>query len=94
MVDRDGVLNLKNEFHYYVRNINELKVNFKFLKQYRKFLKKKKVICITNQAGISTGDLTIKNLNLIHKKIRKIFKKQNINIIDFFISPHHFIKPY
>ncbi len=90
LVDRDGVLNLKNEFHYYVRNINELKVNFKFLKQYRKVLKKKKVICITNQAGISTGDLTIKNLNLIHKKIRKIFKKQNINIIDFFISPHHF----
>ncbi len=90
LVDRDGVLNLKSKSHYYIRNKTELEINFKFLKRYGKLLKKKKVFCITNQAGIATGDLTKKNLNLINKEIKKSLKKQNIQIVDFFVSPHHF----
>jgi len=90
LVDRDGVLNEKNKVHYYVRNLNELKINKGFIKKYRKGLKDKKLICITNQAGVSTGDVSEKNLTLIHKSIKKTFKKLKINIIDFFISKHHF----
>ena len=90
LVDRDGVLNEKNKFHFYVRNINELNINKIFIKNYGKILRNKKVFCITNQAGISTGDLTEKNLLIIHKYIKKYFKKKKIDIKDFFISKHHF----
>ena len=74
LVDRDGVLNEKNKFHFYVRNLNELKINNSFIKSFGKILRKK-VFCITNQAGISTGDLSEKNLIQINKNIKKNFKK-------------------
>lgn len=90
LVDRDGVLNEKNQIHYYVRNVNELKINKKFIEKYGKGLKNKKIICITNQAGVSTGDVSEKNLIQIHKSIKKYFKKFKINIKEFFISKHHF----
>ena len=90
LVDRDGVLNKKNKLHRYVRNIKELKINNDIIKKYRKILRKKKVICITNQAGISTGDLSNKNLLLINKNIKRTLKKSKIDIIDFFVSKHHF----
>ena len=90
LVDRDGVLNKKNKLHRYVRNIKELKINNDIIKKYRKILIKKKVICITNQAGISTGDLSNKNLLLINKNIKRTLKKSKIDIIDFFVSKHHF----
>lgn len=89
-IDRDGVLNEKNKSHFYVRNLNELKINKIFIKNYGKILRKKKVFCITNQAGIATGDLSEKNLLLIHNDIKKTFKKSKIDIKDFFISKHHF----
>ena len=90
LVDRDGVLNKKNKNHYYVRNIKELKINENLIKKYKKNLKEKKVICITNQAGISTGDLSERNLSLINNDIKKTLKKSQINIIDFFVSKHHY----
>ena len=54
-------------------------------------LRKNKLICITNQAGISTGDLSVKNLNKINKKIKLECKKKfKIYIKDFFVSPQHY----
>jgi D-glycero-D-manno-heptose 1,7-bisphosphate phosphatase len=83
LLDRDGVINYKNTKHYYVRSLNELKINFRFIKKYYKLLKNKKIICITNQAGIATGDLTKKNLILIHKKIGSIYKKKDLKLLIF-----------
>lgn len=91
LIDRDGVLNLKNKNHYYVRNLKELKINFLFIKRFRKFLINKKLLCITNQAGVATGDLTHKNLKLINNRIKEIYSKYNIQIYDFFISDAHFL---
>ncbi len=90
LVDRDGVLNIKNDKHYYVRNLSELKINNFFLKRYSKILKKKIILCISNQAGISTGDLTFNNLKKINNKIKKYYLKHGISILDFFIDTHHF----
>lgn len=90
LIDRDGVLNLKNDNHFYVRNLEELKINYNFLNKYKKFLKKKLIICITNQAGISTGDLTARNLKKINNEIAKEYLKHKIKISDFFVSKHHF----
>ena len=91
LVDRDGVLNIKNKKHFYVRNISELKNNYKLINKLKKYFRKNKIFCITNQAGISTGDLSIKNLNKINQKIKLECKKKfNIYIRDFFVSPHHY----
>ena len=90
LLDRDGVINKKNSQHRYVRNLNELFINNEFLKKYLKFLKNKKIICITNQAGISTGDIKNSDLVKINKKISDEYKKKGLSIIDFYISKHHY----
>jgi histidinol-phosphate phosphatase family protein len=90
LLDRDGVMNKKNYNHRYVRNLNELKINYKIIKKYFKILKDKKIICITNQAGIATGDVKNHNLNKINKKITQEYKKKGLNVIKFYISKHHF----
>ena len=91
LIDRDGVLNIKNKNHFYVRNLNELKLNHSLIKKYRRILKNNLLLCITNQAGISTGEITLKNLKKINKKIKQeLLENYSINIKEFFISPHHF----
>ena len=90
LLDRDGVINIKNPKHRYVRNVNELNINLQFLRKFKKILKKNKIICISNQAGVSTGDIKVQNLKKINKKIKKFYKRNKIDILDFFISKHHF----
>lgn len=90
LLDRDGVINYKNKKHFYVRSLNELRINKNFIKAYYDILKDKKIICITNQAGIATGDVSKKKLHLINKKIISEYRNYKLNIVDFFISKHHF----
>ncbi len=90
LIDRDGVLNLKNDKHYYVRNLRELKINYSFVEKLKKIIKKSKLLCISNQAGISTRDLNKAELNKINKKIMQELKKFNINLKEFFICEDHF----
>ena len=60
---------------------------FHFYKNIEKYIKKLKVyfyiFVITNQPDISTGKQSEKNLNLIHKKISKIY-----NIDEIFLCTH------
>jgi histidinol-phosphate phosphatase family protein len=90
LIDRDGVLNQKNKNHFYVRNLQELKINYKFIKKLKKIIKNRELLCISNQAGIATGDLSYLNLEKINNKIKYELKKYRINLKDFFISPHHY----
>jgi histidinol-phosphate phosphatase family protein len=90
LIDRDGVLNQKNKNHFYVRNLQELRINYTFIKKLKNIIKNCKLLCISNQAGIATGDLTYFNLEKINNKIKLELKKYKINLKDFFISPHHY----
>jgi histidinol-phosphate phosphatase family protein len=90
LIDRDGVLNQKNTNHFYVRNLQELKINYAFIRKLKKIIKNHKLLCISNQAGIATGDLNYFNLEKINNKIKLELKKYKINLKDFFISPHHY----
>jgi histidinol-phosphate phosphatase family protein len=90
LLDRDGIINEKNKKHRYVRDLNELKINKKFLGKFKNILKKNKIICITNQAGVSTGDISEENLTKIHNQIINYYKMYKIKILDFYISRQHF----
>ncbi len=90
LLDRDGIINNKNSKHRYVRHLDELKINKTFFKKYKDILKNKKIICITNQAGVFSGDVKEKNLSEINKKIMNYFYTEKIKFLDFFISRHNF----
>jgi D-glycero-D-manno-heptose 1,7-bisphosphate phosphatase len=90
LIDRDGVLNKKNKNHFYVRNLQELKINCFFIRKLKTIIKNNKLLCISNQAGIATKDLNYLNLKKINNKIKLELKKYKINLKDFFISPHHY----
>ncbi|WP_440653633.1 HAD-IIIA family hydrolase [Candidatus Pelagibacter sp. HIMB1506] len=87
LVDRDGVLNFKSRNHRYIINKKNLKINIKFCK---KFPEKSKLICITNQAGIATKDIKMKDLMQINYEIIKYLKKKKIKLTRFYISTDHF----
>jgi D-glycero-D-manno-heptose 1,7-bisphosphate phosphatase len=89
LVDRDGVLNKKNNNFFYVRNTKELFFNDKILSVLKKF-PNYKFICITNQAGIATGQVLKKNLIKINSVIKKYLKKNQINLIKFYVSEDHY----
>ena len=84
--DRDGVLNISPKRRY-LTDVKDLKINKKLCSKFPKY---SNFICITNQAGLSTKDLTITNLNKINLKIKDYLRKKNIFVRDFFISGHHF----
>ena len=89
LIDRDGVLNLKNEKSRYVRNLGELKMNEKIISILKKF-PNMKYICITNQAGIRTKEVKMNELNKIKNYIKNYLRRKKINIVEFFISTAHF----
>jgi D-glycero-D-manno-heptose 1,7-bisphosphate phosphatase len=90
LIDRDGVLNQKNPNYHYVRNLKELKMNYPLIKKIKKIIKNHKLLCISNQAGIATGDLNYYNLKKINNAIMLELKKCKIELKDYFISPHHY----
>jgi len=87
IIDRDGtMIDEKN----YTDSINKIK----FLNDFLFFFKHIKkfnplIICITNQAGISKGFITYKQIHKLHKFLNiKIQKKLKLNIDAFYICPH------
>ena len=87
LIDRDGVLNIKSKTERYVTNVKNLILNKSLC---FKLPKGSKLICISNQAGISTKDLTFKNLSKINNKISKYLKSLDIKLEKYYISHHHY----
>lgn len=86
-IDRDGTINVDgpylsdpDKFEIYPgvsKGINELKENgFK-------------IIVITNQSGIARGYFTEKNLDAIHTKMKREFKKFDVELDGIYYCPHH-----
>ena len=87
IIDRDGTM---IDEKIYV----DSKKKIKFLKDFLFFFKNLKklnplIICITNQAGISKGFVTYKQVHNLHKFLNfKLQKKVKLNIDAFYICPH------
>tara|TARA_B110000503_G_scaffold107326_1_gene160368 strand:+ start:2938 stop:4146 length:1209 start_codon:yes stop_codon:yes gene_type:complete len=89
LIDRDGVINLIKNNDRYVKNLQGLHFNKKIISQLEKF-KDFTYLCITNQAGIATGEVLKKDLKKINQEIKIFLKKKKINLKEFFISEHHY----
>lgn len=89
LIDRDGVLNKRPPVGKYVAKVQKLRMLDRFVNKLKYGVKNLKFICISNQAGIATGELKNIDLNKINNKIKQYFKSK-INIVDFFVSKDHF----
>jgi histidinol-phosphate phosphatase family protein len=86
LIDRDGVLNISPKKRY-LTDVKQLKMNKALCSLLPKY---SNLLCITNQAGLSTKDLTLRNLEKINNKIQQYLEQKNIYIKKFYISHHHF----
>jgi len=89
-LDRDGVLNIKPKKDQYVKNLKEFKWKQGSINAL-KFLGKqnKRIIIVSNQAGISLNKVKIENLNEINNYIRAKSYELGANIEDIIFCPHH-----
>lgn len=89
LLDRDGVINKRPPKANYVKKWEE----FEFLPgsiEAIKLLKQNnyKIFIFTNQPGIARGQMTEKDLFLIHKSMQKELKKHGIEIDSIYYCPH------
>lgn len=89
LLDRDGVINEKPDRGNYIKKWKE----FKFLPgaiEAIKLLNKAgyKIFVISNQAGIARGKMLIKDLELIHKNMKKELRKNKAKIDGIYYCPH------
>ena len=90
LIDRDGTLNKKVKGKRYITDEKEITLNLKLINILKKY-KKIKYICITNQAGVATGDLTKNKLNKINSKLNELLKKKQIFLKKIFTCEEHFL---
>lgn len=93
LLDRDGIINLKAKKGEYIEDW----MNFKFIKKNLLGLQNLskagyKFIIISNQAGVGRKMLSKKELLNIDINMRKVLKKNKINILDSFYCLHHWNK--
>ena len=87
-LDRDGVIN--HDPGDYTRNIDEFTILPTFLESL-KILKERGFvfILITNQGGIAKGIYGHKEVEEIHKYLRKVCEENGTPILDIYYSPYH-----
>jgi mannose-1-phosphate guanylyltransferase / phosphomannomutase len=87
-LDRDGVINKETGAILSAKELYLLPNVAKAIKYLN--LKKIPIFCVTNQAAIAKGQLKIKTLNEIHKKIAQLLAAENGSFINEFIfCPHY-----
>jgi len=89
-LDRDGIINIKPPAGKYLKHISDFKWRDNILELFKFFRQKDiRVIVLTNQAGISKGDISYAELDMIHNHIQSELFKINCKIEIFFCCPHH-----
>ena len=86
-LDRDGVINIDNNYIYKQKDVIFIEDIFKLVKLAN--IRGYKVIVITNQAGIGRGFYTEDDFIKICKWMKLIFHQNYCNIDDFFFCPYH-----
>ena len=85
-LDRDGVINIDNNYVYRISDFDFNKGIINFLK---KITKKFYIFIITNQAGIAHGKYKLQDFFKLQRNIKKYFFLKNILINDVQYCPYH-----
>lgn len=83
--DRDGVINIDNNYVYKLSDFIFKKKIFSTLKRLKKFY----LFIITNQSGIARGFYKEKDFYLLHNQLKEKFINKNIFFNDVIFCPHH-----
>jgi histidinol-phosphate phosphatase family protein len=90
LIDRDGTINVKSKKGFYITTAEQVEYIQDSVEGLKLLAKNGyEFIIITNQAGISTGDLTEENLTLIHQKIKQDLLEMGITVLDIYCSTAH-----
>jgi D-glycero-D-manno-heptose 1,7-bisphosphate phosphatase len=88
-IDRDGVINSDKD-HYYIFKIEDFKINPGVISALKKLQDMDYLlIVITNQGGISRGQYTSEDVNMLHGYFLDEMHKNGIDILDIIYCPHH-----
>jgi len=89
ILDRDGVLNIKQPKSKYVTNWKDFKW-IDGVKESLVMLSKADIqlIIVTNQAGIARGFMSINDLNEIHNNMKKELSMLGVKIAAIYFCPH------
>ena len=88
-LDRDGTIN-NNCDHYYIWHKEELLLNpgvGEALAELRS--RGYMLIVITNQGGISKGEFTARDVDLLHVHLRSMLAQEGISLDEVYYCPHH-----
>lgn len=86
-LDRDGTI---NKYIGFARDINKIELEDKAAEGLKKINRSEYIsIVITNQPVIARGEVTIPQLNEIHKKIETLLGQSGAFYDDLFYCPHH-----
>ena len=88
-LDRDGTIN-NNCDHYYIWRKEELLLNpgvGEALAELRS--RGYMLIVITNQGGISKGEFTARDVDLLHVHLRSMLARAGISLDEVYYCPHH-----
>jgi len=90
LIDRDGVINHKAQKGEYIT----IWEDFEWIEETREAMKHLaqegfQFIVISNQAGIARGMVELDELDRIHQNMKDELQKDNIEILDIYVCPHH-----
>lgn len=85
-LDRDGTINLDHGYTFEHEKIEFIDGIFELCKNAQK--QGYKIIVITNQSGVDRGYYTLEQMNSCNDFIKDEFKKQGIEITDFYCCPY------
>jgi len=88
-IDRDGVINNPNS-NYYVYKKADFELNKGVIKRLKEYSEAGfQLIIITNQGGVSKGEYSRGDVEILHNYMLSIFEENKIQISEIYYCPHH-----
>ena len=86
-LDRDGTINVEKDYIYKSEDLVFEEGSIEALKTFKNlgYI----LIVVSNQSGIARGYFTEKDLNIFNNNMNEIFKKNGVEITEFYCCPHH-----
>ncbi len=88
-LDRDGTIN-NNCDHYYIWHKEELLLNPGVIEALAELKSRGYLlIVISNQGGISKGEFSAEDVDMLHVHLLSMLEKEGVKLDDIYYCPHH-----